>query len=74
MTEKLKFSFSTSILYREGDLIISAGEGDAAVTARVGAAITGARTLLTTLLGEDTQQSAKKSVAGDLTQAELAKR
>jgi len=62
-------------LLRSGGLILTAGETDLAVSARLPALfISNARTLWTNLGGEDATQAMKKGASGDLTKEETAQR
>ena len=70
-----KLHFPLAELLRSGHLILTAGEADTAVAARLATGfIPGARLLWTNLGGEDTTQAQKKGASGDLTKEETAMR
>ena len=74
MADELKFHFPFADLLRSGDLILTAAEGDAAVSGRLPANyVTDSRTLWTSLGGEDATKAEKKGEAGVMTVEERAK-
>lgn len=69
MTEDLKFHFPIATLLREGDLITTAAESNAAITPRLSAGyIAATRTLIGTVTTDVNNMKNKKGGIGELTQ------